>query len=337
MPRQSNSPRIVMTAVPLRLSFAGGGTDIADFYLKEGGAVLSTTIDKFVYVTVKSHGELYREPYRLNYYNAEHAQDLDSIKNDIMRECLRLVPVEPPLYVSTVADVPSSSGLGSSSSFAVGLLHALHVMRGDRVSLGRLAEEACHIEINVLKQPIGKQDQYAAAFGGLNCMRFETDGRVVLEPQTISADKIRILFDHLMLFWTNTTRSASEILTRQRQAIDDRMANLRSIKAHCEQVRHLLNGDFDPAALGGVLDETWRQKRGITEAISNSQIDQWYEIAMAAGATGGKIAGAGGGGFLLLIVPPDRQPAVAEALKELDRLPIRYEASGTRVLIPLGH
>ena len=337
MPRQSNAPRIVMTAVPLRLSFAGGGTDIADFYLKEGGAVLSTTIDKFVYVTVKSHGELYNEPYRLNYYNAEHAQDLDSIRNDIARECLRLVPVDPPLYISTVADVPSSSGLGSSSSFAVGLLHALHIMRGDRVSLGRLAEEACHIEINVLKQPIGKQDQYAAAFGGLNCMRFETDGRVVLEPQVISAEKIRTLFDHLMLFWTNTTRSAAEILTRQREAIDQRMANLRSIKGHCEQVRLLLNGDFDAAALGEVLDETWRQKRGITDAISSSQIDLWYEAALAAGATGGKIAGAGGGGFLLLIVPPERQEAVATALATLQRLPIRYEASGTRVLIPLGH
>lgn len=323
-----------MTATPLRLSFAGGGTDIADFYRKEEGAVVSTAIDKFVYVVVKTHGELYDESYRLNYFDTEHAHQLSEIKNDIIRESLRLIDVDPPIYISTVADVPSSSGLGSSSAFAVGLLNALHVLRGDRVSMGQLAEEACHIEIEVLKNPIGKQDQYAAAFGGMNYMRFEKDGRVLVEPQVMSAERVRTLFDHLMLFWTNSPRSASEVLTKQRDNVEARMDNLRSIKGHCEAVRDLFQTGVDPRRLGDILDETWRQKRGISEAVSNSQIDTWYARAIDSGAIGGKIAGAGGGGFLMLVVPPDRQMSVASALSDLQCLPFQYEASGTRVLIP---
>ena len=337
MSSKSVSPRMVMTAVPLRLSFVGGGTDIPEFYRQEGGAVLSTAIDKFVYVTLKSHGELFHEAYRLNYYDTEHVQNLDDIRNGIIRECLRLVPVPPPLYISTVADVPSSSGLGSSSAFAVGLLHALHIKRGDQVSLAQLAEEACHVEITMLKHPIGKQDQYAVAFGGLNYIQFARDGRVMLEPQLLGAEKLKSLFEHLMLFWTNTTRSANEILSKQREALKDRMSNLRAIKGHCEQARQMFQTDCDLLELGRLLDETWQQKRGITDAISNSQVDAWYDKALAAGAVGGKIAGAGGGGFLMLIVPPARREAVMAALGDLHYVPLQYEATGTRRLIPQGY
>ncbi|MGH2587584.1 MAG: GHMP kinase, partial [Dehalococcoidia bacterium] len=175
-------PGLVVTRTPLRVSFAGGGTDLPDFYERDYGAVFSTTITKYVYVTVKPHSEFFYEPIRINYSRTEQVNRVDEIENDIARECLRLLEIEPPIYISTVADLPASSGLGGSSAFAVGLLHALHTYRGERVSPAQLAEEACHIEIDVLKQPIGNQDQYAAAFGGLNYLRFNADGGVAVEP-----------------------------------------------------------------------------------------------------------------------------------------------------------
>ena len=332
-------PRIVMTCTPLRLSFAGGGTDFEAFYAQEDGAVLSTTIDKFVYVTVKRHGELFQENYRLNYYDTEHAQTLGEIRNDIARECLRLLPVEPPIFISTVSDLPSSSGLGSSGAFAVGLLHALHALRGDRVSLAQLAEEACYVEIDALQRPIGKQDQYAAAFGGLNHMTFRGDGRVVIEPQRLNVDNVSRIFENIMLFWTRTTRASHEILADQRAATPAKMANLRAMKGHCDELRVALgrNGVFDPALFGQILDATWRAKKDITSSISNTSIDDWYERALEAGAAGGKISGAGGGGFLLLVVPGERQADVRRALAELMEVRVNYEATGTRLLIPMGH
>src|SRR5215204_4405554 len=169
-------PGVIVTRTPLRVSFAGGGTDLPEFYRFDDGAVFSTAIDKYVYVTVKRHSELFYEPIRINYSKTEQVNELSEIENGIARECLRLLEIEPPIYISTVADAPASSGLGGSSSFAVGLLNALHAYRGERVSAGQLADEACHIEIKVLGEPIGKQDQYAAAFGGLNFLRFHGDG-----------------------------------------------------------------------------------------------------------------------------------------------------------------
>ncbi len=334
-----NHPRIVTTCAPLRLSFAGGGTDLPEFYSLEGGSVLSTTIDKFVYVTVKSHGSLFGEQFRLNYYDSEHAYTLNDIKNDIIRECIRLVPVDAPLYISTVADIPSSSGLGSSSALAIALLYALHIKRGDRISLAQLAEEACHIEMNVLEHPIGKQDQYAAAFGGLNLFKFKPNGQVSIEPQRLSPEKISRLFNHIMLFWTSQTRSASKILGEQRNSLPGKMSNLRKMKSHSEKLKYMLteNTNFDPVAIGGILDETWQQKRDLTSAISNDKIDKWYQRARDAGATGGKINGAGGGGFLSLIVPPEKQKNVSEALHDMPQIKIEFESIGTRVLMPQGH
>ncbi|MEE2745753.1 MAG: GHMP kinase [Pseudomonadota bacterium] len=332
-------PRIVTTCAPLRLSFAGGGTDLPSYYTREDGSVLSTTINQFVYVTVKSHGELFGEQYRLNYYDSEHAQSLNEIQNDIVRECLKLVSVDPPLYISTVADLPSSSGLGSSSSFAVSLLHALHAKRQDRISVAQLAEEACHIEMNVLKHPIGKQDQYAAAFGGLNQLIFQTNGDVTIEPQSISASAIDKLFEHIMLFWTKMPRNSAEILEFQNNVVPDRMESLRTIKSHCLKIKTLLTDpeDINLLEFGNTLDDTWQQKRSLTSKVSTPEIDNWYCIARNAGAYGGKVSGAGGGGFLMLIVPPKKHNSVRQALGDLPLVPIRYEAAGSRVLIPLGH
>src|SRR5271170_4751491 len=176
----SRPPKMVLTRTPLRVSFAGGGTDLSDFYERDYGAVLSTAIDQYIYVTVKRHGDIFDEKVRLNYSKSEGVVSVDAVKNNIARECLRFLQIDPPIYISTVGDLPASTGLGGSSSFAVGLLNALHAFRGERVSAGQLAEEACHIEIEVLKEPIGKQDQYAAAFGGLNFLRFSPGGGVTV-------------------------------------------------------------------------------------------------------------------------------------------------------------
>src|ERR671919_1418509 len=192
-------PREIMTRTPLRVSFAGGGTDLADFYEREFGAVFSTAINKYIYVTVKRHGNVFNESIRLNYSKSEQVQKIDEIENDIARECLRFLEIEPPIYISTVADLPASTGLGGSSSFAVGLLNALHAFRGERVSAGQLAGEASHIEIDVLGHPIGKQDQYATAFGGLNLLCFKPGGGVTVEPHRLSNGAVHELFDKLMM------------------------------------------------------------------------------------------------------------------------------------------
>src|SRR5215475_4712997 len=194
-------PGVVLTRTPLRVSFAGGGTDLSDFYERDYGAVLSTAIDKYIYVTVKRHGEVFDEKVRLSYSKTESVATVDEVENNIARECLRFLKIEPPIHISTVGDLPASTGLGGSSSFAVGLLNALHAYRGERVSAGQLADEACHIEIEVLKEPIGKQDQYAAAFGGLNFFSFKPGGAVTVEPQRLNNGNLKSLFDCILMFW----------------------------------------------------------------------------------------------------------------------------------------
>jgi D-glycero-alpha-D-manno-heptose-7-phosphate kinase len=325
-------PRAVTTITPQRLSFAGGGTDLPGFFERFGGAVVSSAIDKYIYVTVKRHSPLFEEAYRLSYSKTEHVDNLDEVENDVARECLRLVKVDPPLFIATASDLPVSTGLGSSSSFAVGLLYALHVMRGEDVSAGQLAEEACHVEINVLGHPIGKQDQYAAAFGGLNYIGFQPDGRVHLDSVWVPGDGATAMFGHFMLFWTGVQRDARKVLREQRDNIprtSETLVQMRDMAARC---RDVLLGDGDvPARLGSLLNEGWRAKRSLASTISTSDIDAMYDRAIAAGAIGGKIAGAGGGGFLFLVVAPDRQAEVRTALGVLD-VRVGYEPRGARLL-----
>jgi len=337
-PARVSTPRIVVTRTPLRVSFAGGGTDLADFYEKDYGAVFSTAIDKYIHVTVKRHSELFNEPIRINYSVTELVDAVGEIQNNIARESLRLLKIEPPIYISTVGDLPASTGLAGSSSFAVGLLQALHAFRGERVSPGQLAEEACHIEISVLKEPIGKQDQYAAAFGGLNFFRFNPGGAVTVEPVRVNSQFLGDLFDHILMFWTGIQRDASSVLTEQRRNIPDKMAYLKKIRDHAHELQSLADsGRFNPVAFGRVLHESWQLKRQLASSISSAKIDEYYDRALKAGAEGGKICGAGNGGFLLFIVKPARQAAVRKALGRLLEVPVRYEVHGSRVLLPFEH
>ena len=326
---------MIITCTPLRVSFAGGGTDLPVFYEREYGAVFSTAINKYVYVTIKRHGELFNEKYRLNYSETEHVEQLEEMKNSIARECLRLVQVETPLYISTVADLPAFSGLGSSSSFAVGLLNALHACRGERVSAGQLAEEAAHVEIDILKRPMGKQDHYAAAYGGLNCFCFLPDGSVTIESQRLPNGALDDLFSHIMMFWTNFTRDSSAVLSEQQRNTERKMDDLLAMREHAFQLKALMSDGFDPVKFGRVLNDTWQLKRQLASKITNSEIDTWYHKAMDAGALGGKLCGAGGGGFLLFIVPPERQMSVREALGDLREIAVGHEAQGSRLLFPL--
>jgi D-glycero-alpha-D-manno-heptose-7-phosphate kinase len=260
-------------------------------------------------------------------------QRIEEIENNIARECLRFLQIEPPIYISTVGDLPASTGLGGSSSFAVGLLNALHAYQGERVSAGQLAEEASYIEIEVLKQPIGKQDQYAAAFGGLNYFCFKPGGSVTVEPQRLANGGLKDLFDHLMLFWTGHQRDSSSVLTEQKANTASKMESLLKMRQHAHQLQALLsNGHRDLLALGLVLDESWHLKRGLASAISTDQIDTWYRRARQAGATGGKLCGAGGGGFLLFVVPHAYQEAVRQALCGLREVPVGPEVHGSQIL-----
>jgi D-glycero-alpha-D-manno-heptose-7-phosphate kinase len=330
--------RMIVTRTPLRVSFVGGGTDLPAFYEREGGAVLSTAINRYVYVTVKQHSDLFFEPIRINYSKSEQVDRIDEVENHIARECMRFLDIEPPIYISTVGDVPASTGLAGSSAFAVGLLNALHAYRGDRVSAGQLAEEACHIEIDVLGEPIGKQDQYAAAYGGMNLFSFKKDGGVTVEALRVSKRRTRELFGNMLMFWTGHQRDASGVLEEQQQNVDKKLEHMRRMRDQARELYDLMNdGDLDVATFGGMLNEGWQMKRELAGSITTNQIDRWYDAAMAAGATGGKLCGAGGGGFLLFLVPPERHDAVRAAMGDLLELRIEHEVHGSQLVIPFQH
>jgi D-glycero-alpha-D-manno-heptose-7-phosphate kinase len=331
----SSTPRLIVSRTPLRVSFAGGGTDLPAFCGREPGAVFSTAITSYVWVTIKPHSELFFEPIRLNYSKSEEVQTIDEIENDIARECLKLLEIDPPIYISTVGDLPASSGLGGSSSFAVGLLNALHAYRGERVGPGQLAEEASHIEIDVLKQPIGKQDQYASAFGGLNYFSFRPDGSVLVEQKHVKDTTLQRLFASLLMFWTGHQRSAGSVLSEQQRNTGQKMDTLRKMRDHAQQLQALVsNGQLDVVDFGRVLDEGWSLKRDLATTISTNQIDRWYERAIEAGAVGGKLCGAGGGGFLLFVAEPDRHASVRQAMSDLMEVPIQHEVHGSQIIVP---
>lgn len=325
---------LITTRTPLRISFFGGGTDLQDYYSQNAyGAVLSTTINKFVYVTVKRHGELFDERYRLNYSKTETVSELADIENEIARETLRLMNIQPPIYISTVSDIPAGSGLGSSSTFAVGLVNALRGLQGKRTTSGELAEMACQIEIGVLRKPIGKQDQYATAFGGLNYIRFNPDNSTSITPINFRRASLHMLFDNFLLFWTGVTRNAGDILTEQKANIPAKNDYLSQMRDMADSAAKLIqDGAMRIETFGEMLDTAWKLKRSLASNISNANIDEWYQRALKAGAYGGKLCGAGGGGFILVCAPRERHEAIRAVLSELREVPISFEPFGSTVL-----
>ena len=330
--------RAVTTLTPHRISFAGGGTDIPKFYREFSGAVISTTIDKYLYVTVKKHNEIFNEKFRICYSKTEQKNSIDEIENGVARECLKLLKINYPIYISTVSDIPSSTGLGSSSSFAVGLLYALHTLNGESVSAGQLAEEACEVEINCLNNPIGKQDQYAAAYGGLNCFNFRKNNLVDIEHIIPPKNGIKEIFDSLMLFWTGFQRSSHKILSEQNDSMHKKINTLKSMHEMVNECKSIfLEEEFSPINLGEILNKGWIMKKSLAKSITNEKLNSYYELAIVNGAHGAKIAGAGGGGFLLLVCNKEERDHIKKKLSNLLHLPISYEPRGSRVLHQLNY
>lgn len=293
----------VLSLAPLRISFLGGGTDIPSFYTQHKGAVVSAAINKYVYVHVKRHDVLFQEKYRISYSDVEHTQERGQIKNSIVRACLEFLDMDEPLQISTSADLPANSGLGSSSSFAVALLHALHAIRGEDVSQVQLAEEACYVEIEILKSPIGKQDQYAAAFGGLNLFEFVENGSVRIEPIFTPNVSSGRLFEHSILVWTGQTRSANSILLDQALRSELNVSNLINMKELAFKFKdQLLVPSLDWNNLGELITSGWKLKKELSLKISNQEIQAILTELENVSCGGYKLLGAGGGGFVFALV-----------------------------------
>lgn len=322
---------MIITQTPLRISFAGGGTDLPGFFEEHGGAVCSSAIDKFVYCIVK---ERFDDKIYVNWSKKEIVDSVDAIEHDLVREAMRKVGVTSGVEISFLSDIPSEgSGLGSSSTVTVSVLHALYAFVGETPTLEQVAREACDIEINKLGKPIGVQDQFIAAFGGLRYFQFGPGKQIQSTPVKIPRGALEDLDNILMLFFTGKTRKADNILAKQKANVVSKADTLREMTLQAGEVRQLLEAG-DVNALGPLLHRGWEAKRKMTDgATSNTELDEMYERAVKAGCLGGKIAGAGGGGFFLLVVPSDRRQAVRKALGDLKEMPFRLERGGSRVVL----
>ena len=321
---------MIITRTPLRVSFAGGGTDLPSFYREYGGgAVTSAAIDKFIHVLVNPK---FDRSIRVAYSRTENVDRLADLEHGLVREAMTLTGLKEALEIHTIADIPSEgTGLGSSSTLTVGLLNALYAYQGILKGPAELAEEACRIEIDRLAGTVGKQDQYIAAFGGVEHFEFRPDGSVRASPIPLSTADREGLSDHLSLFYTGITRRAEGILKDQSARTGGNKDALLRMRDQAAEARlAILNRRYDE--LGRILDEGWRLKRSLSAGISNEAIDRMYATARAAGAYGGKITGAGGGGFLLLVHPPEQSRQIADALSQMQRLPVRITPEGSRIL-----
>ncbi len=318
---------MIVVQTPLRISFVGGGTDFEGFYRYHGGAVLSTAVDKYVFVIVK---ERFDDLICVNYTQRERVERVDELRHELVREAMKMVGISKGVEITTLADVPAEgTGLGSSSSVTVGLLQALYTYRNELKTASDLAEQACHIEVEVLKKPIGRQDQYIAAYGGLRFITFDDRG-INVESIDLPWEQKRRLNESLLCFYTGITRKADEILEEQKDRINSNLEALKEMRKLAFQAREaVVRSAFDE--FGELLHASWQLKRGLASKITNSQIDEMYEAARKAGAIGGKITGACGGGFLPLYCPRERQDEVRRVLK-LRELPFRFEPDGSKVI-----
>jgi len=320
---------MIISQTPFRVSFAGGGTDLAAFYQQGFGAVLSVAIQRHMYVTVH---ERFEPNIRVSYSRTETADSVDEVQHSLVREAMRTTSTESPLEITTIADVPAGTGLGSSSTLTVGLLKALYAYGGRVASAAQVAQQACEIEIQRLGHPIGKQDQYAAAFGGLNYIRFNSDETVQVEPVPCSTETRRELESHVLLAYTQQRRDANEILDKQTKGTAEKRTVLRTMRDLADEMRSVLTGQPNLEEFGRLLHEGWELKRSLGFGISNAGIDEWYTKAREAGAIGGKLLGAGGGGFLLLFAPPERHAKILEVLGNPRVLPFQIDGLGTRIV-----
>jgi D-glycero-alpha-D-manno-heptose-7-phosphate kinase len=321
---------MILTKTPFRISFAGGGSDLPEFYRRHDGLVVSTTIDRSMYIAIHPY---FHEKIRIKYSRTEDVASIGEIEHPLVRECLRMLEIERGMEIASFADVPAGTGMGSSSAFTVGLLHALYAYKGKVPGAEELANAACDIELERVGEPIGKQDQYAAACGGLNRIRFLHDGRVEVEPLACSAETVRELEGRLMLFYIGHERPAKSILSEQSRNMSDpaKFKQVARMTELAEELGEALEkGELD--SFGAILDQGWQLKMRLATGIGNDMISDAYRRAREAGADGGKLLGAGGGGFLLLSCPSERQAKVREALSHLREMRFAFSADGSRIL-----
>lgn len=323
---------MIISRTPLRISFVGGGSDISSFYSHEKGCVVSTTINKYIYIAVN---EQFDGRIIINYSKTEIVKDIKDIKNNLVREALKLTGIKGGIHITSVADIPSEgTGLGSSSAYIVGLLNALYAYQGKHVNSEKLAKQACEIEINILKKNIGKQDQYIAAYGGLQYIQFNSDESVYVDPIICKTTTKKKLEKRLLLFYTGITRSADSILSEQYKNLASekkkRLIMGKMVELAAEMRNEINKDNLD--SFGKLLHENWIYKKQLASAISNNQINVWYNKAIRSGAIGGKLLGAGGGGFLLFYAPTENHKRIISSLKDLKHQEFTFEQQGSKII-----
>lgn len=331
--------KIVTTRTPLRVSFLGGGTDIPIFYKKKNGIVISSSIDKFVYVTVKRHGPLFFKNYRLNYSRTENKNKLGDIENNIIRETLKLIKINKPIYISSISDVPAHTGLGSSSAFTVGLIKALYEFKNKKISNLEVAKLACKIEINKVKSPIGKQDQYATAIGGFNCIYFSKNSNVKVKKIT-KINIIKNIFNNSFFVWIGGLRKTNDILKDQNSRLRINLKNLTTLKNLTSYLyKQIKNDNFTITEFAELLNASWQIKKNLSKKINSNMITKIYNLAIKNGALGGKLLGAGAGGFLFLVVKKKESLKFYKKMctnnKNLRIMRYKYYEKGTEVVMSL--
>lgn len=322
---------MIFVRTPLRMSFVGGGSDLPSYYKQNGGAVVSTSVDKYVYVAVNKK---FNNGIRLSYSITENSNNINQIKHPIVRNVLELLEIKNGIEITSISDIPSQgSGLGSSSSFTVALLHALYSFKGETISSEELGRLSSHIEIDLCGDKIGKQDQYAAAFGGLNLIEFRKNDSVKVSPIICKPQTINTIEESIIVFYTGRTRSASSILSKQSDNMNkaDKVEMMSRMVSLAYDMRDMIENN-DVELLGGLLDQNWQLKKEMTDGISDSQIDNWYNTGMSAGASGGKLLGAGNGGFMMFYASKDKHSTIIKAMKDLERVPFSFEKSGSKIL-----
>ncbi len=323
---------MIISRTPFRISFFGGGTDYPGWYRVHGGAVLGTTIDKYCYLTCRFLPPFFEHRIRVVYSKIENCHNIDEITHPAVREILRYAKIDRGVEIHHDGDLPARSGMGTSSAFTVGLLHGLYALQGHMPSKQQLAAESITIEQEILKETVGSQDQVLAAHGGLKHVIFRSNGEITVRPVTITAERLIDLNQNLMLFYSGIKRTASDIAETYVNGIDEKEKQLKLIADLTEEGISVLCGKTDIATFGSLLNAAWEAKRNLSSKISNSEVEEIYREALAAGALGGKLLGAGGGGFMLLFVPRIKQKQVKQRLNKLIYVPFKFETSGSQII-----
>lgn len=325
---------MIISRTPFRISFFGGGTDYPVWYKENGGAVLATTIDKYCYISCRYLPPFFEHKHRIVYSLIENVKEVSEIKHPAVRAVLDYMNIKTGVEVHHDGDLPARTGLGSSSTFTVGLLHSLYALKGIMPSKTRLATEAIHIEQNIIKENVGSQDQVSAAHGGFNVISFNADNSIQVKPVIMCGDRLNRLKDHLMFYFTGFSRIASEIAKKQIENTPDKKKELKVMHEMVDEALSILTSEnTDITEFGRLLHESWILKRSLTDKISTSQIDEIYEEARRAGAIGGKLLGAGGGGFMIIFARPEDQPDIEKRMAGLLRVPFEFESFGSQIIV----